>query len=161
MNPIELLGMEEQPPAFRTHAPPWLTIATVTWWCVGPLPLLALGVPLALVVLLYYGVIPGLLLGVASLAIFMASSWTWFQPRDERLWVETLRSVLLALPLASSAWVFAIGLRIGSARLAGALDNLTLAPLEFSATAGALLCGGLLTIAVRQHTPAPPDPDQA
>ena len=67
--------------------------------------------------------------------------------------MEALRAVLLALPIAFTAWIVTMSLRRGAGSLAGALEDLTLAPLEISVAGGALLCGTILVMAVRQHLP--------
>ncbi|MGE0710694.1 MAG: hypothetical protein AB7N76_11885 [Planctomycetota bacterium] len=123
------------------------------WWSLGPVPLACASFLLSALGLAGSEGLQVGVLGLAGVAVFALSTWTWFRPRDDRTWVEALRALVLALPFLAPAWLLVHALRRSSPSLGVALDTLTVGPLELSVTGGALLTGTLAALAVRLHAP--------
>jgi hypothetical protein len=131
-----------------------LANAKLVWWGLGQVPVAVVAVLLCVVGLLAQE--PRVVaVGLACGALVAVTRAVWSSPRDERLWVEALRSTLLAVPFALSAgamiswwlWGFAPGVVLR------ALDDMSLIPLEIAIPFGAGLCGALFVLSIRLNTP--------
>lgn len=136
--------MPSDPPP---KAPTWLVLATLVWWCLGPVPLACAAAVLAAVGFFGAEGYQTGLVGVACALVAGIVTWGWLRPRDSRTWVEVVRSALLAVPGAASTTVVVLVEVPG--RSLGPLGSGAVVPFEISVAGGALLACWLLACAVR------------